>query len=180
MPGTLFRIFFEWLSGIKLDKTIANFGIYSYKVIGAVCHLKEPMRDFGPMVKWVGFKSTAIDVVHARRFEGKSSYNFSKLINLALGTILAYSDKPLRITVKLGLSISFLAFVFAIYYFIRYLAGDITQPGFTSLILSVWILGGLTIFSLGIVGLYIGKIFEAVKDRPLYIIEKIVSGNDEN
>ena len=176
----LYGYIFQWLSGIEIDKTIANFGIYNKKVIKSVDKLREPMRDFGPMVKWVGFKSTAIDVIHASRFEGKSSYNFSKLANLALATIMAYSDKPLRLTVKLGVFISFLSFLFAFYNLYEYYTGRITEPGFTTLITSVWIIGGLIIFSLGVVGLYVSKIFEAVKNRPLYIVEKLINLNDEN
>lgn len=171
----LFGVVFDWLSGIKLDKTIANFGIYNRIVIDSVLKFREPMRDFGPMVIWVGFKKTAINVEHASRYEGKSSYNFNKLINLALGTILAYSDKPLRLTVKLGFIISFSAFVYTLFNLFEYFAGHITQPGYTSLLISIWIVGGLIIFALGIVGLYISKIFEATKNRPLYIIEKIIN-----
>jgi len=173
------RIFF-WLSGMKIDKTIANFGIYNRKVIKSIYKLREPMRDFGPMIRWVGFKDTSIDVVHASRFEGKSSYSFAKLTSLALSTILAYSDKPLKLTVKLGTTISFFAFLFAFYNLYEYFTGKIGQPGYTTLILSVWILGGMIIFIIGIVGLYISKIFESVKNRPLYVIEKLLNGHDEN
>jgi len=173
------RIFY-WLSGIKIDKTIANFGIYNQKVIRSIHKLREPMRDFGPMIKWVGFKDTSIDVVHSSRFEGKSSYDLAKLTNLALSTILAYSDKPLKLTVKLGTLISFFAFMFTFYNLYEYFTGKITQPGYTTLILSVWILGGMIIFIIGVVGLYISKIFESVKNRPLYVIEKLINRHDEN
>ena len=176
----LYGRIFAWLSGIEIDKTIANFGIYNKKVIESIDQMREPMRDFGPMIKWVGFNHTSIDVIHASRFEGRSSYNFSKLVNLALSTILAYSDKPLRLTIKLGVFISFFAFLFALYNIYEYFGGRITQPGFTTLITSLWFIGGLIIFSLGIVGLYISKIFEAVKSRPLYIVEKLIKENDED
>ena len=176
----LYGRIFKWLSGIRIDKTIANFGIYNRKVIDSILKLREPMRDFGPMIIWVGFIATSIDVTHASRFEGKSSYSFNKLVNLAISTILAYSDKPLRLTVKVGIFISLLSFLFAFYNLYEYFAGHITQPGYTTLILSVWILGGLIIFSLGVVGLYISKIFETVKNRPLYIIEKLIIQYNED
>ena len=171
----IFRGIFGWMAGIDINNSIANFGIYDKSVIEAVVKFREPMRSFGLMVKWSGFKETTIDVVHASRFEGKSSYNFSKLFDHALTTILAYSDKPLKLTVMLGLIISFVAFLFTFYNLYQYFVCHITQPGYTTLILSVWILGGLIIFLLGIVGLYIGKIFEAVKNRPLYLVEKIIN-----
>ena len=154
------------------DGTIANFGIYSALAIQAVSELKEPLRSFATMIKWVGFKSTGIFVEHAQRFEGESSYNFKKLINLALDISLAFSDKPLRMTVKLGAILSFLSFLFGVITLFRYFTGQITEPGYTSLIVSLWFLSGLIIFILGIIGLYLSKVFEGIKARPLYIIEK--------
>lgn len=166
---------FNWLSGTKLDPAIANFGIYKRKVIKAVNSMREPMRAFVPMVQWTGFNSTAIDVTHQSRYEGKTSYSWSKLINLAMDIAVSFSDKPLRLTVKLGLIISGAAILFAIYNIIKYALGIIQQPGFTSLILSIWLLSGLIIFSLGIVGFYISKVFEGVKQRPLYIIDEHIN-----
>ena len=169
------RIFykgFAWLSGVPQDGTIANFGIYSSNAIAAVNDLREPLRSFATMIKWVGFKSTAIYVEHAERFEGNSTYNFHRLLNLALDISLSFSDKPLKMTVKLGALISMGAFLFGIYTLYKYFTGQITEPGFTSLILSVWFLAGLIIFILGVIGLYLGKVFDGIKKRPLYIIEK--------
>lgn len=175
LSSDAFAKFFAWLSGTKPDNSIANFGVYNRKVINAVNTMREPMRSFPPMVFWVGFKYTAIDVVHADRFEGKSSYNLKKLLKLATDIALAYSDKPLRLTVKLGISISGFAFVLFLYYLYKYLAGKIEQPGYASLILSIWFLSGMIIFVLGIIGLYISKIFEGIKNRPLYVIKDIVN-----
>ena len=172
ITSRIFYKLFAWLSGVPQDGTIANFGIYSSNAIQAVNDLREPLRSFATMIKWVGFKSTGIYVEHAERFAGKSTYNFRKLLRLALDISLSFSDKPLRMTVKLGAIISGSAFLFALYNLYKYFTGRITEPGFTSLILSLWFLSGLIIFILGIIGLYLGKVFEGIKDRPLYIIEK--------
>lgn len=170
--SAIFYKLFAWLSGVPQDGTIANFGIYSAKAIQAVNKLREPLRSFATMIKWVGFKSTSISVVHGERFEGKSSYNLKKLLNLALDISLAFSDKPLRMTVKLGAIISFSAFLFGLVMLYKYFTGQITQPGYTSLIVSLWFLSGLIIFILGVIGLYLGKVFESVKSRPLYVISE--------
>ena len=170
--SAVFYKLFAWLSGVPQDGTIANFGIYSAKAIQTVNQLREPMRSFATMIKWVGFRSSGIDVVHAERHGGKSTYSFKKLLHLALDISLAYSDKPLRMTVKLGVIISFSALLFGVYTLYKYFTGQITEPGFTSLILSIWFLSGLIIFTLGVLGLYIGKVFDGIKNRPLYIIEK--------
>lgn len=172
ISSKLFYKIFGWLSGVPQDGSIANFGIYSSKAIQAVNQLREPLRSFATMIKWVGFKSTGIYVEHAERFEGKSTYNFKKLINLALDISLAFSDKPLRMTVKLGAVLAFSAFLFGIVTLFRFFAGKITETGYTSLILSIWFLSGLIIFILGVIGLYLGKVFDGIKNRPLYIIEK--------
>ena len=172
--SSLFTKCFTWLSGTKPDNSIGNFGIYNRKVILAVNKMREPMRSFNPMVSWVGFNSTAIDVVHAGRFEGRSSYNYAKLIKLAIDIALAYSDKPLRLTIKLGFSISAITLLFIIFNIYKYVTGQISQPGYASIILSIWLLSGIIIFVLGIIGLYISKIFEGIKDRPLYIIKDII------
>lgn len=167
----------SWLTGTKHDPAIANFGIYHRKVVDSVCSMKESIRYFPTMVKWVGFRNTTLNVQHSQRSEGDSSYNFHRLMTLAMDIILAYSDKPLRMTVKLGVYISATAFLFALYSLIQAILGDYTVPGYASLIVSIWLLSGLIIFILGIVGLYVGKTFEGVKNRPVYIVEESI-GND--
>ena len=171
------KIFYRtlaWLTGSKQDESIANFGIYHRKVIQEICGMRESIRYFPTMVKWVGFRQTTIDVTHAKREEGESNYNFKRLFNLALDIMLAYSDKPIRLTVKFGMLVAATGFVFALYTLYRYLHGDIIVAGYASLIISLWLLSGFLLITLGVVGLYIGKTFEGVKNRPIYIVEKRV------
>jgi dolichol-phosphate mannosyltransferase len=171
----IFYRVFSYLSGVPQDGTIANFGIYSKKVITVLNSMREPMRAFSPMARWVGFNKVAIEVKHDERFEGSSSYNWGKLINLALDIALAYSDKPLRLVIKIGFVISSLAILFAILNLYLYFSGVINVTGYASLIISIWFFSGLIIFILGIVGLYIGKIFDGIKNRPLYLVDKKIN-----
>lgn len=167
------RLFYKtlgYLTATKQDSAIANFGIYNHKVIHAINSMGDSMRYFPTMVRWVGFKQSSINIDHAERTNGKTSYSFNKLLHLGLDVILAFSDKPLRLTVKLGLTISAFSLLFVIIYLTRYFLNDISVAGWTSLILSVWMLSGIIIFLIGIVGLYIGKTFENVKQRPRFII----------
>lgn len=169
------KIFYRtlaWLTGSQQDETIGNFGIYHRKVINEIIQMRESIRYFPTMVKWVGFNQTTLDVTHEKREEGKSNYNFKKLFNLALDIMLAYSDKPIRLTVKLGMLIALTGFLFALFTLYRYLKGEIIVAGYASLIISIWVLTGVLLVTLGMVGLYIGKTFEGVKNRPIYIIEK--------
>lgn len=172
----LFSKFFYWslsyLSGAKYDHRVANFGIYYHKVITAINQFREPIRYFPGLVQYVGFKSTTININHAFREEGKSSYSLNKLVKLALDVILAYSDKPLRIIIKLGLLISSMSFVYVSFSLWQWYNDMITVPGYTSLIASFWFLSGVLISILGVIGLYLGKTFEAVKSRPIYLISE--------
>ena len=175
MTSKLFYWAFSHLSGIEQDGSIANFGIYSRKVIEAINSIREPVRAFSPMARWVGFTKTSIDVEHGSRYEGSTSYNYSKLINLALDISIAYSDRPLRLMVQTGLTISLLSLLFAVYCLFNYFSGYITVPGYASIITSIWFLSGLIIFMLGIIGIYIGKAFDGIKDRPLYIVDNFLN-----
>ncbi len=127
------------------------------------------------MVQWVGFRQYSLPVRHSNRFEGKSTYSFKRLFQLAINSILAFSDKPLRLTVKIGFFITILSLFTIIVYLFMYLIGSIKVLGFTSLILSFWFLSGVIIFILGFLGLYIGKIFEKVKERPTFIVNEIIN-----
>jgi glycosyltransferase involved in cell wall biosynthesis len=168
------RAFYQmlaYLTDTKQDPAIANFGIYHRKVINAVLSMRESIRYFPTMLRWVGFRAGAVAVAHAERQEGSSSYNLRRLINLALDIILAYSDKPLRLTVKLGLLVSASAFLMVLVTCFRFLMGEILVLGYTSLIISVWFFSGLILSVLGMVGLYLGKTFEQVKNRPIYLVD---------
>jgi dolichol-phosphate mannosyltransferase len=115
------------------------------------------------MVRWVGFRTGYLDVVHAKRASGRSSYRLSQRLQQGLDVMMAYSDKPLRLTIKLGLILSGGAFLMVPITLVRYWVGQIYQPGYTSLIISIWFFSGLLLAVLGMVGLYIGKTFEQSK-----------------
>lgn len=168
----LFYRIFTYLSGLKQDETIANFGIYSNTVIKYIKNMREPMRAFTPMVRWVGFTTSTVDVKHSERYEGVSTYNFSKLLNLALEISISYSDKPLKLAVKLGVFTSLISLILATILVYRYINGSISVIGYTSIIVSICFFSGLIIMILGILGLYISKIFDGIKNRPIYIIHK--------
>lgn len=170
--SSLFYFLLQYLTGIPQDPSVANFGIYKSNVISAVLSSKDHIRFFPSMIRWVGFKRTQIPVEHASRFAGETSYNFRRMLRLAVDTILAYSDKPLRLTVKLGFLISSISFCFGVYTLILALKNQILVLGYASIMVSIWFFGGLILLVLGIVGLYIGKIFEQVKGRPSFIVSE--------
>lgn len=163
-----------YLTDTKQNHEIANFGIYKKNVISSIVNMKDYTRYFPTMVKWVGFKSSSVKVKHDERFGGESTYNLRRLLALAIDTILVFSNKPLKIAVNLGLLISVSSFGFLLFYLYNYFTGSIKVVGWATLILSIWLLSGVIIFVLGIVGLYVGKIFDQVKGRPAFIVKEIV------
>ena len=175
----LFYKILGYLTGTEQDAAVANFGIYHRRVVNAICSMREQIRYFPTMVKWVGFKKTYLDVVHSGREDGKSTYTFKKLVALAFDILLANSEKPIRLIVKTGFFISTGAFLFGLIVLVKYFVGSIEVMGYTSLILSLWFLGGMIMMMLGIIGLYIGKTFQGVKNRPIYIVAE-KENMDEN
>jgi glycosyltransferase involved in cell wall biosynthesis len=170
LSSYLFFKLFRYLSGLDYDADAGNFRIISRKVADSYRQMRENLRLFGGLVTWMGFPTASIEADHAERVAGKSSYTFGKLLQLAFETIIAYSDKPLRITVKLGLFISVTAFGFGIYFIVENVMDGQPVAGWSSLIVSLYFLGGVIISTLGIIGVYLGKVFDEVKRRPLYII----------
>lgn len=162
-----------WLSGVRQDSAVAEFGIYSSKVISEYNKLPEVARSFANLITILGFKSASVDVVHAERPVGESSYSFRKLCRIASDVIISNSNKPLKMAVGLGAAIVAVSVILVIYTVIEHMVCP--QPaGFSSTFISIWFLGGLNIFILGVVGLYIDRIFNQVKGRPMFIVsEKI-------
>ncbi len=175
----LFYRFLSFITGKKIDPSIANFGIYSHNVVDVIVQMRESIRYFPMMVLWVGFKSTSIEVMHGEREHGKSNYNFRRLLRLGLDVVLSYSDKPLEIVAATGFVISIATALAGVVQLYRYFNHSITVQGYTSLLLSVWFLCGLIIATLGIVGLYVGKTFQGIKNRPLYIARKTINLTDD-
>jgi len=174
---TFYRLF-GYLTDSKQDPSIANFGIYHREVIQSILKMKDHIRYFPTMVQWVGFSSTKLNVDHSPRRDGKSSYTWGKLLTLALNNVIAFSDKPLKLTIRLGFSISLISFCIGAFYLYRYLTGKIVVVGYASLVISIWFLSGLIIYILGILGIYLGKTFDRVKDRPTFIIHEKLNLNE--
>lgn len=167
-----------WLTGVPQDPSTANFGIYHRKVIDAVRHMPERDRSFPLMVKWAGFRTTTLAVKHQQRTEGSSSYTLRRLLRLATNIALGYSEKPLRMVAGAGIVCALFAFVMVGIGLLRWWDGDIEVAGYTSIIGAIWLIGGLMMFSLGVVGLYVGQVFRNVQGRPYYIVAESTNAAD--
>ncbi len=174
MYSKIFSKVFNYLADTDFNNEVANFGIYNRKVIASVLTIGDYIKAFPLFIYFTGYNATSIAVEHADRDSGKSSYSFSKGISLAFNAIISFSNKPLKIFVKFGMIISFLAFIGGLVNLIYYLEGSIKVSGYSSLIISIWLLSGIIITVIGVVGIYIGKVFEQTKNRPAYIIDEII------
>lgn len=164
---------FSYLADIKYDGDSGNFRIMSRKVVTNFCQMREQLRFFGGLMQWMGFPTTSIEVKHEARLVGKSTYTFSKLWKLSTDTIIAYSDKPLRLSIRLGFLMAIASFSYGAYFLGRALLYGTEVQGWTSLIVSLFFIGGIIISILGVIGIYLGKTFDEAKGRPLYIVRRV-------
>lgn len=171
----LFYKVFNYLADLDYDGDSGNFRIISRKVVDNLRKMNEQLRFFGGLVQWMGFSTTSIEVTHAKRFAGKSTYTYAKLWKLATETIIAHSDKPLRLTVRFGFVMALLSLCFGLYVLARAFLYGSAIAGWSSLIISVYFIGGIIIAILGMLGIYVGKTFDESKKRPLYIVDKTTS-----
>jgi glycosyltransferase involved in cell wall biosynthesis len=176
----LFYTSLRFLSGIDFDSKQANFSIINRKVVEAFKKFPENARFYGSTIKWLGFSRASINAAHGLRFSGRPSYTIKKRITLALDIILSFSDRPLRFAIGLGLLMSAVSVLFSLWIFIGAINWGFSVIGWPSLIVSIFFTGGVILIVLGIIGIYLGRIFREVKARPLYVvseslnIEKIV------
>ena len=174
LSSAVFSKIYGFFTDSNYDNEIANFGIYHKKVIQSVLEMSDNIKFFPLFVTFVGYNSTSIVVEHANRESGESSYSLAKLISLAFNTIISFSNKPLKIFVKFGLFMSFLSVLVGSYYLYEALTNKTVVLGYTSVIVSIWFLSGVIITTIGITGIYIGKIFDQTKNRPDFIIDEIL------
>jgi dolichol-phosphate mannosyltransferase len=162
------------LSGIDFDSRQANFSIINKKIVEAFKTFPEKARFYVSTVKWLGFKQTSILADHGTRYSGKPSYTIRKRLNLASDIILAFSDRPLKFAIVVGLLISMVAGVTSIYIFYISISQGYSVSGWTSLILISLVSTGLLLIMVGILGIYVGQIFREVKNRPKYIVDEAI------
>jgi dolichol-phosphate mannosyltransferase len=175
-----FYIILNRLSGIDFDSRQANFSIINRKVVEAFKKFPENSRFYGSTIKWLGFKRSYIEAEHGRRFSGKPSYTIRKRLNLAFDIILAFSDRPLKFAIGLGLFLSGVSFLILIWVLIGYMSWGFTVIGWPSLIASIFLSSGAILVVLGVIGIYLGRVFNEVKSRPLYLVEDKVNMENVN
>ncbi len=168
----IFYFILRILSGVKFDNTQANFSIISKKVVESFKQFPENARFYGSTVMWLGYDRTSIKASHGTRLEGETSYTLKKRIKLASDIILAFSDRPLKFAIAIGILMSSFSFVMLFYVVWGSLNWGFSSVGWASLMAITLLTGGVILVVLGIIGVYIGSVFREVKSRPLYLIDK--------
>jgi glycosyltransferase involved in cell wall biosynthesis len=171
----IFYLFLNLLTGLNFNHKQANFSIISNKVVQAFRLFPDNSRYYMTTVKWLGFNSATIDAEQGNRFSGKSSYSFQKRIKLATDIIISFSERPLRFAVSLGLLISLTSLFAGLAIVIKKLTTGFSEIGWAGVMVSIFFTTGIVLMVIGILGVYIGKIFLQVKNRPLYIIDKKIN-----
>ena len=169
---SIFYKLLNFMSGLNLDKTQANFSIISASVRSAFLSVPEQGRFYSSTISWLGYKKFTINAMHGNRETGKSSYSVKSRIKLAIEIISSYSNRPLIFGTSIGILLTIISVFIFITVLIRYYIYGFSVIGWTSLIMTIIFSTGVIVFMIGILGLYIGKIFEEVKRRPLFIVEK--------
>jgi polyisoprenyl-phosphate glycosyltransferase len=155
----------------------SNLSLLSRRVVDAFLRLRDRDREYMIALDWLGFDSTAIEIEHHERHAGTSGYTFERLVRVALDGMFFRSTVLLRLVVLVGFVVALAGIVVAAFEIADYfLEPDKTVPGYTSLAVLLLLLAGVIIASVGVVGLYVGRIFEQVKDRPLYLIDDQADG----
>jgi dolichol-phosphate mannosyltransferase len=171
-------LYFRALStftGAELDGAHGTFSAITRKVADAFLELQDADRHYLFILKWLGFESTSIDVAQGERYAGKSSYSLSRLVAHAVDGLVFQTTKLLRWIIYAGFGVAGLGVLLAAF-FVYSWAVNTPYPGWTSLAVLVLILGGFILLSLGVTGLYVGKIFGQVKQRPLFVVDEEIGG----
>ncbi|HEY1220571.1 MAG TPA: glycosyltransferase family 2 protein [Bryobacteraceae bacterium] len=170
-----FASIYNVLSDIKIDPRACNFSIASRQVIEGYCRLKELNRSYHLLLRWLGFRFTYLQVEHSDRFAGRSAYNIRRGVLLAIESVTSQSNKLLILSIRAGFLMSGSAVLVGLYCVLRYLRHGTGVTGWTSMIVSLYFIGGLILVNLGLVGLYLGKVFNEVKERPLYLVKETLN-----
>ncbi len=175
------QAFYKFMSamGVKSVYNHADFRLMSARAMEALSHYKERNLYLRGIVPQIGYKTDCVYYVRKLRMAGESKYPFKKMLSFALDGITSFSIKPIKMVTALGAFIVVCSVIAFIYTLISYFMGH-TVPGWSSLMISIWFLGGVQLLSVGIVGQYVGKTYIESKERPQYIIEEFLNHNKKS
>jgi len=172
MTAKLFYRFINRLSEVSIPLDTGDFRIISKKINDIIVSMPERNKFLRGQIAWAGFNQTFVSYNREERYAGKTNYSYSKMFSFAFDGITAFSNLPLRLATYLGFAVSLISFFFILYtLYQKYFKHDVVQ-GWSSLMVSILFIGGVQLICLGIIGEYLGRIMDNVKQRPLYIVRE--------
>ena len=174
----LFYRMLQQSSRFDVLQNVGDFRLLDRRCINALKRMRESERYTKGMFSWIGFRKKEIEFDRGSRKAGKSAWNYSQLFSLAIDGITSFSSLPLRISTIAGLFISMLAFIYMMVVFVKALIWGNPVQGYPSLLVIILFLGGIQLLSLGIIGEYIGRIYNETKNRPDYIVREFNGSRD--
>lgn len=163
------------VTNVEIPLDAGDFALMDRRVVAALRALPERNRFVRGIRSWVGFRQTGLAYERDARYAGEVKYTFSKLVRLALDGLIAFSYAPLRVAVYLGLLISIASFVIALFFLFYKLIVGVDVPGWTSLLIAVLFMGGIQLLTLGVMGEYVSRIYDEVKQRPVYVVAELAN-----
>ncbi|TKC16977.1 glycosyltransferase family 2 protein [Robertmurraya kyonggiensis] len=157
---------------VDLVDGVGDFRLLSRKALNALLSLKEYNRFSKGLFSWIGFKEYVIEYENVVREAGQSKWTFSKLLNYGIDGILSFNNKPLRISIYIGMGITILSTIYILVMLFQTIFYGINVPGYFTTISAVLVLGGIQLVFLGVIGEYIGRIYYEAKNRPIYIVDE--------
>lgn len=159
-----------YISQVKIPRDTGDFRLIDRRVVEALKQMPERTRFMKGLFAWVGYRQTSVYYTRPQRYRGKTKWNYWKLWNFAIDGITSFSVVPLKAWTYIGLTFSVLALMYATFLFLRTLIFGVDLPGYASVMVTILFLGGVQLITLGVIGEYIGRIYEEVKNRPLYLV----------
>jgi glycosyltransferase involved in cell wall biosynthesis len=167
----LFYRLLRWMTSVDIEQDVGDFKLLDRKVVEAFRSMREQDRFVRGMISWLGFKQTSVSFVRAERAAGSTKYPLLKMMRLAANGIVGFSDIPLRIALWLGALVSAMAIFYGLWVTMGWFFNSRVVQGWTSTVVILSFLGGANLMMFGVVGLYVGRIYEQVKNRPLYVVD---------
>lgn len=174
MTARLFYRLFRWTTDIDMPLDTGDFRLMSRDVVDALSRMRERHRMLRAMVSWVGFRQSGVLYERAGRYAGTTKYPLRKMAKFAFDGIASFSSVPLKLASWAGAGVSVLCFGYLLFAIASKLAGH-TEVGWTSLMVALTFLGGVQLICLGIMGEYLGRIYDEVKGRPLYLVSEFIT-----
>jgi polyisoprenyl-phosphate glycosyltransferase len=166
------------VANIEIPLDAGDFCIMDRRVVDLLIGMPERNRFVRGIRSWIGLDQVGLAYERQARHAGKPKFTFTRLVYLALDGLVSFSYVPLRLITMLGFCVSLLSIVLAVFYMIKKLTVGLDPPGFATLTVALFFLAGMQLMTIGVIGEYVGRIFEEVKRRPLYVVRKLVRGGD--